>query len=81
MVMPNTRSRGLRADGRRLRRETSRRLRELVPSKITVSVGVVATSHGVLDARAVLAEADRGLCAAKAAGRNRSLLLPDPQVT
>jgi PleD family two-component response regulator len=40
---------------------------------------VAATSNGVLDARALLTAADRGLYAAKAAGRNRTILLPDPQ--
>ncbi|MGI8714534.1 MAG: sensor domain-containing diguanylate cyclase [Solirubrobacteraceae bacterium] len=78
IVMPNTDPAGALQAAERLRRETSRRLRKLVSSKITVSVGVAATSHGVLDARALLAAADRGLYAAKTAGRDRSVLLPSP---
>ncbi len=81
IVMPNTDPEGAVQAAERLRRETSRRLRELVPTKITVSVGVAATWHGVLDARALLSAADRGLYAAKAAGRNRSVLLTDLPAT
>ena len=78
IVMPNTDSAGALRAAERLRRETSWRLRELVSFKITVSVGVAASSNGVLDARALLAAADRGLYAAKTAGRNRSVLHPRP---
>jgi diguanylate cyclase (GGDEF)-like protein len=77
IVMPNTDPPGAVQAAERLRRETSRRLRGLVPPTITVSIGVAATSHGVLDARALLGAADRGLYAAKAAGRNRTVLHPD----
>jgi diguanylate cyclase (GGDEF)-like protein len=77
IVMPNTDAAGALRAAERLRSETSRRLRELVSFKITVSVGVAATSRGVLDARALLAAADRGLYAAKTAGRDRSVLLPE----
>jgi diguanylate cyclase (GGDEF)-like protein len=42
---------------------------------LTVSIGVAATASGVLDARGLMSEADRGLYAAKAAGRNRSVLV------
>jgi diguanylate cyclase (GGDEF)-like protein len=78
IVMPNTDAAGVLQAAERLRSETSRRLGELVSFKITVSVGVAATSHGVLDARALLAAADRGLYAAKTAGRDRSVLLSEP---
>jgi PleD family two-component response regulator len=44
-----------------------------VPEGITVSVGVAVTSRGVLDARGLLSAADRGLYAAKLAGRDRSM--------
>jgi PleD family two-component response regulator len=43
----------------------------LVCGGVTVSIGVATTSHGVLDARGLLAAADRGPYAAKAAGRDR----------
>ena len=56
----------------RLRLQTSARMRDLVPDGITVSVGVAATSAGVIDGPGLLAAADRGLYAAKAAGRDRS---------
>jgi diguanylate cyclase (GGDEF)-like protein len=79
IVMPNTDPPGAIQAAERLRSETSRRLRGLVSPTITVSIGVAATSHGVLDAHALLGAADRGLYAAKAAGRNRTILLPDPQ--
>jgi PleD family two-component response regulator len=38
-----------------------------------VSIGVAVTSRGVLDARGLLAAADRGLHAAKQAARDRSV--------
>jgi diguanylate cyclase (GGDEF)-like protein len=78
VVMPNTDPSGAVQAAERLRSETSQRLREIVPTGVTVSIGVAATSNGVLDARALLTAADRGLYAAKAAGRNRTILLPDP---
>ena len=78
IVMPNTDPAGALQAAERLRSETSRRLQEVVSFKITVSIGVAATSRGVLDARGLLAAADRGLYAAKTAGRDRSVLLPEP---
>jgi diguanylate cyclase (GGDEF)-like protein len=73
MILPQTDRAGAVAAAERLRTETARRMRELVPEGITVSVGVAVTSHGVLDARGLLAAADRGLYAAKQAGRDRSM--------
>jgi diguanylate cyclase (GGDEF)-like protein len=73
MILPHTDSAGAVAAAERLRVETARRMRELVPEGITVSVGVAVTSRGVLDARGLLAAADRGLYAAKLAGRDRSM--------
>ncbi len=58
----------------RLRRETARELRALVPGGITVSIGVAISADGAPNVRALLAAADRGLYAAKAAGRDRSVL-------
>jgi diguanylate cyclase (GGDEF)-like protein len=77
VVLPNTDSAGAVKAAERLRRETCRRLKDSIPGGVTVSIGVAATAHGVLDARALLAAADRGLYAAKAAGRNRSVLVSD----
>jgi diguanylate cyclase (GGDEF)-like protein len=73
MILPQTDSAGAVAAAERLRSETARRMRELVPEGITVSVGVAVTSQGVLDATGLLAAADRGLYAAKLGGRDRSV--------
>jgi diguanylate cyclase (GGDEF)-like protein len=73
MILPHTDHAGAVAAAERLRVETARPMRELVPEGITVSVGVAVTSRGVLDARGLLAAADRGLYAAKQAGRDRSV--------
>lgn len=73
MILPQTDSAGAFAAADRLRSETARRMRELVPEGITVSVGVAVTSRGVLDASGLLAAADRGLYAAKLGGRDRSV--------
>ena len=74
VVLPNTDRAGAILAAERLRSETAEQLRRLVPEGITVSVGVAASSQGVLDARALMAAADRGLYAAKAAGRDRSVV-------
>jgi len=73
MILPQTDEAGAAAAAERLRTETGRRMRELVPEGITVSIGVAVTSRGVLDARGLLAAADRGLHAAKQAARDRSV--------
>ena len=73
MILPHTDHAGAAAAAERLRTETARRMLELVPEGITVSIGVAVTSRGVLDARGLLAAADRGLYAAKQAGRDRSV--------
>jgi len=73
MILPATDHAGALAAAERLRSETSRRMRELVPEGVTVSIGVAVTSRGVLDARGLLAAADRGLYAAKQSGRDRSV--------
>ncbi len=72
VVLPNTdRSAAVRT-AERLRRETSSRMCDLVPEGITVSTGVAVSTSGLLDARELMAAADRGLYAAKDAGRDRS---------
>jgi len=60
----------------RLRCETARQLEHLVPGGLTVSIGIATSSSALVNAQSLLAAADRGLYAAKAAGRNRSVLLP-----
>jgi diguanylate cyclase (GGDEF)-like protein len=80
VVLPNTDPAGAVKAAERLRLETSHRLQDCIPGGVTVSIGVAATARGVLDARALLAAADRGLYAAKAAGRNRSVLVSDETV-
>ena len=77
VVLPNTDRAGAVQAAERLRFATGERLRELVPDGLTVSIGVAATTEGVLDARGLMAAADRGLYAAKAAGRDRSVLVPE----
>jgi diguanylate cyclase (GGDEF)-like protein len=71
VVLPHTDRLGALATAERLRSETAKRMLDLVPGGVTVSIGVADTSHGVVDARGLLAAADRGLYAAKAAGRDR----------
>ena len=77
VILPQTDREGAVRAAERLRVAARERLGELVPGGLTVSIGVAATAHGVLDARGLMSEADRGLYAAKAAGRNRIVLL-DP---
>jgi diguanylate cyclase (GGDEF)-like protein len=78
LVLPATDADGAVQAAERLRVATAARLAEIVPGGLTVSIGVAANHHGVLDARGLLAAADRGLYAAKAAGRDRSVLIALP---
>jgi diguanylate cyclase (GGDEF)-like protein len=71
VVLPHTSRSGALGAAERLRTETAKRMGDLVSGGVTVSIGVANTSRGVLDARGLLAAADRGLYAAKAAGRDR----------
>jgi diguanylate cyclase (GGDEF)-like protein len=71
VLLPHTNRAGALGAAERLRIETAKRMNDLVSGGVTVSIGVATTSHGVLDARGLLAAADRGLYAAKAAGRDR----------
>jgi diguanylate cyclase (GGDEF)-like protein len=75
VILPQTDRDGAVQAAERLRVAAGERLAELVPGGLTVSIGVAATAHGVLDARGLMSAADRGLYAAKAAGRNRSVLI------
>jgi diguanylate cyclase (GGDEF)-like protein len=72
VVMPKTDRDGAMRAAERLRAETSRRLIDLVPDGITVSIGVAAASSG-MDSHALMAAADEGLYVAKATGRNRTV--------
>jgi diguanylate cyclase (GGDEF)-like protein len=80
VVLPNTSREGALRAAERLRRETARELRALVPGGITVSIGVAISSDGPANERALLAAADRGLYAAKAAGRDRTVLVDSPSL-
>lgn len=75
VVLPGTDKAGAMAAAERLRAETARRMRDLVPEGITVSVGVAVDTERVLDPGRVLSAADRGLYEAKQAGRDRSIAL------
>ncbi|HEY2005502.1 MAG TPA: GGDEF domain-containing protein, partial [Solirubrobacteraceae bacterium] len=73
VLLPNTDRAGALAAAERLRAETSRRMGDLVPDGITVSVGIAFDPEGLLDPEKLLSAADRGLYEAKQAGRNRSV--------
>ncbi len=73
VVLPDTDRAGAIRAAERLRAETSRRMRGMIPEGITVSIGVAANADGTLDANTLLAVADRRLYAAKQAGRDRSV--------
>jgi diguanylate cyclase (GGDEF)-like protein len=71
MVLPQTdHSRALGA-AERLRAAVEARLTDIIPEGVTVSIGVAATSDGLLDAKDLLSAADRSMYAAKHSGRNR----------
>jgi diguanylate cyclase (GGDEF)-like protein len=75
VLLPGTDRAGAIRAAERLRTETSRRMRDLVPDGITVSVGVALDPDGVLDPEKLLSAADRGLYVAKQGGRDRSVAL------
>jgi diguanylate cyclase (GGDEF)-like protein len=75
VLLPDTDRAGAIAAAERLRTETSRRMRDLVPEGIPVSVGLALDPEGVLDPQKLLSAADRGLYEAKQAGRDRSVVL------
>ena len=79
VILPRTDRDGALRAAERLRAATSARLTELVPGGLTVSIGIAVSSGEVLDVRRLMSAADRGLYAAKAAGRDRSVLVePEP---
>ncbi len=75
VVLPGTDRAGAIRAAERLRVETSLRMQGLITERITVSIGVATNVDGVLDAQTLLNAADRGLYAAKQAGRDRSVAL------
>ena len=80
VVMPHTDRNGAMRAAERLRAETSRRLLDLVPDGITVSIGIATASRG-MDSHALMAAADQGLYVAKATGRNRTVCSSDTQLS
>jgi diguanylate cyclase (GGDEF)-like protein len=73
LLMPGADREGAIRAAERLRCQAARRLRELVPEGVTVSVGVAVDPDGQLDAERLLSAADRGLYVAKQGGRDRSV--------
>ena len=72
IVLPDTDREGALRAAERLRAETARRMADLIPEPITVSIGV-ACHEGTLDPDRLLTAADRRLYAAKQSGRDRSV--------
>jgi diguanylate cyclase (GGDEF)-like protein len=71
MVLPQTDRAGAMEAAERLRVAVQRQLTDIVAEGVTVSIGVATTSEAVLDAKDLLATADRRMYGAKEAGRNR----------
>ena len=71
MVLPQTDRDGALGAAERLRVAVQERLTEIVPEGVTVSIGIAATSDGLIDAKDLLSAADRSMYAAKQSGRNR----------
>lgn len=73
LVLPGTDRDGALRAAERLRTETARRMADLIPEPVTVSIGVATNADGSLDPDRLLTRADHGLYAAKQAGRDRSV--------
>lgn len=71
MVLPQTDRRGALEAAERLRVTVQQQLTDIVAGGVTVSIGVASTADGVLEAKELLAAADRGMYRAKQAGRNQ----------
>jgi diguanylate cyclase (GGDEF)-like protein len=64
---------GARLVAERIRRATPKRMVGIVPSRVTVSVGLARRDDGTPGPRALLTGADRALYGAKQSGRNRTV--------
>lgn len=73
LVLPATDRAGALLAAERLRAQTVREMAHIIPEPITVSIGVATNADGSLDPDRLLSRADRGLYAAKQAGRDRSI--------
>jgi len=73
LVLPATDRAGALRAAERLRAQTVREMAHIIPEPITVSIGVATNADGSLDPDKLLSRADRGLYAAKLAGRDRSV--------
>lgn len=71
MVLPQTDRQGALEAAERLRMTVQQQLTDIVAGGVTVSIGVASTADGVLEAKELLAAADRGMYRAKQAGRNQ----------
>jgi diguanylate cyclase (GGDEF)-like protein len=71
MVLPQTDHASALGAAERLRAAVEARLTDIIPEGVTVSIGVAATSDGLLDANDLLSAADRSMYDAKRSGRNR----------
>ncbi|MGH2870715.1 MAG: diguanylate cyclase [Solirubrobacteraceae bacterium] len=73
LLLPDTDRESALKLAERLRAETASGMQDLIPEAITVSIGVATNAHGMLDGHRLLSHADRGLYAAKQAGRDRTV--------
>ncbi|MEO8968496.1 MAG: GGDEF domain-containing protein [Solirubrobacteraceae bacterium] len=73
LVLPGTDREGALRTAERLRADTVREMADIIPELLTVSIGVATNADGSLDPDKLLSRADRGLYAAKQAGRDRSV--------
>jgi diguanylate cyclase (GGDEF)-like protein len=73
LVLPQTDHPGALEAAERLRVTVQEQLTDMVEGGVTVSIGVATTTDGVLEAKDLLATADRRMYGAKQAGRNRVL--------
>jgi diguanylate cyclase (GGDEF)-like protein len=71
MVLPQTDRQGALEAAERLRAAVQQQLTDIVADGVTVSIGVASTADGVLEAKELLAAADRGMYRAKQSGRNQ----------